>query len=386
MKDDWSVPMGQTLVCCDSKQHIRHGAIGTFHGLIGVTLVIKNPEDFKKQFDNILGNFFKGAKLARKRKIYKSSAIGSLFPGNRDRILKAYGQLARSLIKLPEVDINFYYLTLDLGELRARVAGADPEKSKELESQGVDAKLVNVYGEKGREGVRLESVTDFFAKVKEYFPIVCSWKLCSYLNAWDVQIVLDGCKGEKSYAWEELVENCADFTIAFNSGLYNPFLAACDILVKWVDETLREHGLPLNQNALARVLTEWKGVTVDLNTAHVHIVHLSNRDLQDIQPLSKEKIDAFEHLHARHPIFFIFREEATEKQRVEIENSPRMNKIADLIYDNNGSLLWWDGKLHAPIIGEGDVAIVFGENSLKEAEFLAKQGGYPIKIVRAETI
>ena len=378
--------MTKSIVCCDSKQHIRQGVVGTFHGLIGVTLVIKNPDEFKKQFDGILGTFFKAARLQRKKKVYKASEIGSLFPGNRERILKSYGQLARSLIKLPNVEINVYYLTLNLAELRARVAVDDPEKSKELESQGADAKLVNVYGEKGREGVKLDSVTDFFAKVKEYFPIVCAWKLCSFLDAWDVQIVLDGCKGEKTHAWTELVDNCTDFTIAFNSGQYNPFLAACDVLVKWIDEELRECGLPLNQTALTRVLTEWSGVTADLNTQHIHIVHLSNKDLQDIQPLSKEKIDSFEHLYARHPIFFIFREEPTEKQRTEIENSPRMNRIADLIYENDGSLLWWDSRLHAPVIGEGDVAIVFGENSLKEATFLVKQGAYPLKIIKAEDI
>jgi len=378
--------MVQSIVCCDSKQHIRHGAVGTFHGLIGVTLVVRKPEEFKKQFDGIMNSFFKAAKLSRKRKVYKSSAIGSLFPGNRERILKAYGQLARSLIKLPDVDINVYYLTLNLAELRARIAGEDVDKAKELEGQGSAAKLVNIYGEKGREGVKLESVTDFFAKVKEYFPIVCAWKLCSFLNEWDVQIVLDGCKGEKSQAWTELVDNCANFTIAFNSGLYNPFLGACDILVKWIDEELREHGLPLNQNALNRVLTEWKGVTADLNTNHIHIVHLSNKDLQNIQPLSKEKIDTFEHIYARHPIFFIFREEATEKQRMAIENSPRMNSIADLIFEKDGSLLWWDPKIHTPIIGDDDVAIVFGETAQKEADFLVKQGGYPIKVMKAEEI
>ncbi len=378
--------MAQSIVCCDSKQHIRHGTVSSFHGLIGVTLVVRKPEEFKKQFDGIMNSFFKAAKITRKRKVYKSSAIGSLFPGNRERILKAYSQLARSLIKLPDVDINVYYLTLDLAELRARIAEEDVEKAKELEGQGADAKLVNVYGEKGREGVKLESVTDFFAKVKEYFPIVCAWKLCSFLNVWDVQIVLDGCKGEKSQAWIELVDNCANFSIAFNSGLYNPYLGACDILVKWIDEELREHGLPLNQNALNRVLTEWKGVTADLDTQHIHIVHLSNKDLQSIQPLSKEKIDTFEHLYARHPIFFIFREEATEKQRLAIENSPRMNSIADLIYEKDGSLLWWDAKLHTSIIGEGDVAIIFGETAQKEADFLVKEGKYPLKIMKAEEI
>ena len=378
--------MAKSIVCCDSKQHIRHGRSGTFHGLIGVTLVIRKPEEFRNHFDSILNSFFKGSKLLRKKKVYKSSEIGSLFPGKRERVLKAYRQLARSLIKLSDVDINVYYLTLDLGELRSRLAGEDSEKVKEIEAQGADAKLVNIYGEKGREGVVLASVSDFFAKVKEYFPIVCAWKLCSYLNAWDVQVVLDGCKGEKSHAWEELVSNCADFSIAFGSGLYNPFVAACDILVKWIDEELRESGLPLNQNALVRVLTQWNGVTEDIDTRHIHIVHISNRDLPAIQPLSKEKIDAFEHVYARHPIFFIFREEMNEKQRKEIESSPRMNRILDLIYEKDGSLLWWDPHVYTSVLAEGDVAIVFGEKSLKEAEFLVKQGSYPIKILKAEDI
>ena len=163
-------------------------------------------------------------------------------------------------------------------------------------------------------------------------------------------------------------------------------MAACDILVKWVDEELRESGLPLNQSALVRVLTQWNGVTEDIDTNHIHVVHLSNRDLPDIQPLSKEKIDAFEHIYARHPIFFIFREEMTEKQRKEIESSPRMNRIVDLVYKNDGSLLWWDPNIYTSVIADGDVAIVFGEKSLKEAEFLVKQGSYPIKIIKAEDI
>jgi hypothetical protein len=76
----------------------------------------------------------------------------------------------------------------------------------------------------------------------------------------------------------------------------------------------------------------------------------------------------------------------TEKQRKEIESSPRMNRIVDLVYKNDGSLLWWDPNIYTSVIADGDVAIVFGEKSLKEAEFLVKQGSYPIKIIKAEDI
>ena len=60
--------MVQSIVCCDSKQHIRHGAVGTFHGLIGVTLVVRKPEEFKKQFDGIINSFFKAASFREKEK------------------------------------------------------------------------------------------------------------------------------------------------------------------------------------------------------------------------------------------------------------------------------------------------------------------------------
>lgn len=56
----------QSIVCCDSKQHIRHGRSGSSRGLIGVTLVVRKPDKFRGQYDNILGNFFKGTKLLRK--------------------------------------------------------------------------------------------------------------------------------------------------------------------------------------------------------------------------------------------------------------------------------------------------------------------------------
>ena len=66
----------------------------------------------------------------------------------------------------------------------------------------------------------------------------------------NVQVVLDGCKGERSHAWEELVSICEKVNIAFGGDTYNPFISAADILVKWIDEELRESGLPLNQGAL----------------------------------------------------------------------------------------------------------------------------------------
>jgi hypothetical protein len=378
---------------------MRHGRTGVFHGLLGVALTVNDPKDFKKKYDKVMENFFEKFKQYRKKKVYKSSEIGSLFPGRRDRVMAAYRYLARSLLKIEDVRVNVYYLTLNLKELRKRKETSETvqgqpsseevddstEASEKPEEKEVEQKLITIYGERGREGAQEISVSDFFKKIMPYYPIICAWKLCSFLKLWNVEIVLDGCKGEKSHAWEELISNCQKVTIAFGGDSYNPFVSSADLLVKWIDEELRESGLPLNQSALVRVLTQWTGVTDDLDKEQVHIVHLGNKDLKDIQPLSKEKIDAFENIYARHPIVFIFREELNSPQRLEIEESPLMNKIHDLIYFIDGSLIWWDPKEHTKLIQKDDIAIVFGNKGLEEAQFLNKLGNQ-LKILKVENI
>jgi hypothetical protein len=378
--------MDKGIVSSDEKQHLRPGKSGSFRGLIGIVLWVKNPSDFKERYNKMLESFFKRFKVYRKRQVYKSSEIGALFPGDREKILRAYRTLAHWLVRIPDLEINVYYLTLDLAELRARLAEGDSKKIEDLEKQKDAAKLITIYGERGKDAAQLVSVTDFMAKVREYFPIICACKLCTYLDLWDAHVILDGCKGERSHAWEDLVKKSNDFTIAFGGDLYNPFVSSSDLLVKWIDEELRQSGLPLNQNALERVLREWAEVTKDLDTKHIHVVHVSNQDLQFIQPLSKERIDAFEHTYARHPIFFIFREEINEKQRKAIEDSPRMNRILDLIFEKDGSLLWWDPHIYTKVIADGDVALVFGPNGEKEARFLIEAGAYPLKILQAKDI
>lgn len=258
--------MPESIISCDEKHHIRHGKTDVFHGLLGVAIQARKPKDFRERYDKILASFFENVNQYRKKKVYKSSEIGSLFPGRRDRVLAAYRQLARALLKISEVNVNVYYLTLNLNELRDRVkaqeakspkdASKEPKTSEEPQEPGSQQKLITIYGEKGREGAKQVSVSEFFKRVREYFPIICAWKLCSYLDLWHLEVVLDGCKGERSHAWEELVSNCKKVTIAFGGDSYNPFVSAADLLVKWIDEELRESGLPLNQGALTRILKE----------------------------------------------------------------------------------------------------------------------------------
>jgi len=231
------------------------------------------------------------------------------------------------------------------------------------------------------------SVSKFFEIVGQYFPVVCAHKLCSFLKISNEEVLLDGCTGPRTKAWDGLVESNNRVAILPGGDNYNPYVCAADILTRWIDEELRQAGLPLNQNAMTRVLKEWKGVTSELDTKHISIVHIGNKDLGDIKPLAKEPIERFYFAFAKHPIVYIFLEEPDNKERARVENSPFMDLIHNRIFDKDGSLAWWTPSLHARMVKGGDIAVVYGENGLKEATRLQTLR-YPVEIwdLRSEPI
>jgi len=371
------------VISADSKVHFRPVAgRQPFRGLIGIALWVHDAATFKATLNDTFDTLFADNRMERTKKVYCASEIASLFPGPPWKLRGLLRKLARALITIPETHINAYFLTLDLNELRERKVPDDDareEKMRNLEAQGPDAEIVQIYGEPGRDAMEYVSVSKFFEIVGQYFPVVCAHKLCTFLNISNEEILLDGCTGPRSKAWDGLVES--DNTVAILPGgdTYNPYVCVADILTRWIDEELRQGGLPLNQNAMTRVLKEWKGVTSDLNTDHISIVHIGNKDLGDLKPLAKELIERFQWTFARHPIFYVFLEEPDKKERARVENSPFMDLIHNRIFDKDGSLAWWTPDLYARMIKKDDVAVVYGDEGLKEAARLLTLR-YPIEI------
>lgn len=374
------------VISADSKLHFRpvSGGISKFKGLIGIALWVHDTAVFKARLNSALDRFFLDNRLNRLKKIYSASEIAHLLPGPSWKLRGALRKLARELMAIPETHINAYYLTLDILELRQRKYLELPEETREqeirkLQAQGADAKVVQIYGEPGRDAVEYVSVTEFIEKVGQYFPVVCAHSLCTFLAIKGEEIVLDGCSGPRSRAWDELVQLGNTLTVVPHSDTYNPYVSVADILTRWIDEELRQGKLPLNQNAVTRVMKEWEGVTSDLDTSHVHIVHISNKDLGIIKPLSKETIDRFQWAFMRHPVFYIFQEERDEDERARVENSPLFSLVHNRVFDQDGSYVWWKPEIHARMIRKGDVTVIYGDKGLNEARNLQTLR-YPIEI------
>ena len=218
----------------DSKVHFRPKPDHQpFREVIGIALWVHNTAIFGTALNDAIGTIFKDNRMERTKRVYCASEIASLFPGPPWKLRGLLRKLARALISIPETNINVYFLTLDLNELRERRISGDEgheEALETLEAQGADAKIVQIYGEPGRDAMDYVSVSQFFEIVGQYFPVVCVHKLCDFLNISSEEIVLDGCTGPRSKAWDSLTESKNIVTVLSGGDNYNPYVCVADIL------------------------------------------------------------------------------------------------------------------------------------------------------------
>ena len=364
--------MALRILASDSLVHLRPSTSGQpFRGLIGVTLGIEDPDKFREEYDKIFQEFFQENRMERKRRVYKSFSIASLFPGPPYVLRGILRKLIMQFLMMENLTINVYFFTLNLKELREKKVEDEETHGdiipiEDLVTQGVDAELIQEFGVPGHEALRYISVKDFFEKTSQYFPIVCSAHISSFASIKNCEIIMDGCSGYESKCLSVLLSSQNVISITEHGDEYNPFLSTADLITRWIHEELKQSRIPLNEPGLVRLLHHWRGFTSEINTDHIHIWHLSNKDLNDMKPISKKTIHFYEHRLRKHPTYYIFSESKDENEKGKIEQSPAMDSIINEVYDKNGSYCFWKPKEHARYILKNDVGVVYGDNGLTE--------------------
>jgi len=377
--------MDYLILAADSKLHIRQSwNKEPFRGLIGVIIQCKNPSSFKNGYDKMISNFFERNAIVQNKKVFKASEIAALLPGPPWKLRGIFRSFVRDIFEFPDLEISVLFSTFDLRSLRARKISSLPEEYREEEyekirDEGVSAKLIQIYGEPGSESVQYVSISNFFEIIRQYFPIVCIGSLIETAKISKSTIIVDGCTGPRCGYWDTIITSDNDFTIAPHGDSYNYFISSADIITRWIDEELRQAPLPLNMNAMIRLLKEWQGVTDEIVTDHIHIAHLSNKHLGKIKPFSKQQIQVYEPLYIKHPIYFIVLEENTKEERLRFEHSPIMYRIHNKLSETDGSYIFWSTKRHPGLIRKGDVLIIYGEKGQNEVNKLIKLN-YPIDV------
>ena len=243
----------------------------------------------------------------------------------------------------------------------------DPE---ELYLEGPDAELIQLFGKPGEDELDYISVKDFFEKVRQYYPIVCSNHLCEFISLRNCEIIVDGCTGYETNAWRNLIKSANKISISPHGDETNPYLNAADLILRWIDEELTQSGIPLNNPGLHRILHYWTGVTEELETSHIILAHLSNKDLNEIKPISKRTMAYFEHIYRKHPVYFVILEEQSTREKEKVMGSPAMDVIINQVYLTDGSYCFWNQDKHSKYTKKGDVFVVYGNNGAKEAKSL----------------
>lgn len=377
--------MSIRVIASDSKLHYRPSSSGNpFRGLIGVTLGIKDPDSFKEKYIEIFEKFFEDNMIKKTREVYKAYEIAKMFPGTPTHIRGIFRKIVGQLFLIEDVNINVYYFTLNLHSIRRKkvedfLKVGITLSVEEIIEKGEDAKIIQLFGEPGSDALSYISMKGFFEKVSQYYPIICSHALTSYLSLQNCEILMDGCSGYETKAWRELIATNNTISIAPHGDEYNPFLSSCDLIVRWIDEELKQSRLPLNGSALERLLHDWYGMTRDIDTEHIRQIQIGNRDLATVKPISKKTMNYFEHIHRKHPTFYIFQENREESERKNVEMSPAMAVIINRVFSEDGSYCFWKPDKHARHIIEGDVAVIYGNSGFDEANRL-KSLGYPINV------
>lgn len=375
------------VLAADSKTHLRTWKSSdneekTFRGLIGTVLYIRKPKEFAKWYDSILEDLLQEFEIDRKRYIYKSSHIAKEFPGRPNNLIYFLNDFVRELFQL-DVDvlssISVYPLTLDIRALEDSLSPGAKD-----DSPIHDRKIISAYGE---ERNRLISMSEFFKITTNYYPIVCVWKLSQVLNISLEEVLLDGCQGPVSKAWRELINNCNNISILYHGDEYSPFISSCDLLVRWIDETLKKSNQPLRQDSIEAILHDWDNVTKDIDTEHLYCHSIWNPDLSAIVPLSQRRIQRFEGIYARKPITFLVHEPRSKRfsDRAFFEESPAHTALVKDLYKSGGSYLWFDENTHKEIIHPGSRFLIWGEEGEQLASGL-KNLGFEIEVMTPEEL
>lgn len=368
------------VLAADSKLHLRPiPGKAPFRGLIGVIVQSQNPEDYIERYNDLMDDFFSRNPFDREKQVYKSSEIAALIPGPPYILRGILRRMMRIIFAWPDVEFSICFTILDLKRLRERYLESIPENYREdeaekLRTEGESGKYIQLYGEPGSEAVVYTSVINFFEMLRQYYPIVCLGSLCEIARIEKDELIVDGCSGPRSHYWDLITTSDNKFSIVPHGDSYNCFISIADIITRWIDEELRQARMPLNMSALITLLREWRGLTSDLDTGHIHIAHLGNKYLGNMKPLAKQSIETFHPLYLRRPIIFIVLEEASREERLRFEHSPSMILVHNRLFDIGGSFLFWDTRRHAGLVREGSIMVIYGENGDTEIGKLTRLG------------
>lgn len=356
----------KNLLGVDSKRFVN----GKFQALIGVGLTVKdsNLGAFTKTYNEFMDSLFKSGGLDRRRPIYKSYDLKSLFYTQGKEPIKEFVEATKD--KVDYLDFFYSYFTRKIDE------NGNPEKPPEF---------IDIYYGEPTGGQKVNAIK-FLNIIEPAYAAICSWGCIkeNELLSSNMVFFVDHFQANPSKMWEQL-SNMENFHVVYSGGKCNYLISAADLYLAHIEEQIKKNNIRLNRQ-VHKILHDNLKFTGKF-TSHF----LADRDLYQLSPATKSNIRLNSKL--KHPIFYVFTEgnEAFEKifgsknEQSFLEQSPFVDKVFKLATESNGSVKFYEVSQDNSFITKEDKFYFYGENGKSKVETL-KRAGFNNETFSAENL
>jgi hypothetical protein len=307
----------------------KDGALKKFNSHIGVIVFVEDFESFRQKYYSILQEVFNNTGIKLERKVLSSYELLELTQGNYS-MLYEFCEKIKPLIKSTSV---FYtgFNTQQIPKIR-------------------------IFGRTSTP--RFVGIEEFMVThIDQAFPHICIWRTLVYLRNTNTTVFSDSFTTNLTEAWDSIIQHPNLFEIFPNGDSLNPLISTADMLVKYIDQKVKDNKEWLNRDSITRVL----------GNENLYVHRITNSHLRNITPLRRMKFNFNDFI--RHPVFFIIK---PKNSKVEIEfvkfHSPT---LLNRITDSNGSLMYFDQRKHPNYIVDGDTLIYSDAETKSTAENIA---------------
>jgi len=358
------------IIAADSLNYKRWKRSNPFYGLIGSTVSVRNPEDFKVHYAQNMIALLNKFGLKADRISYCSSALAKKFFDELGAGYKEFASFLNSFVESmsEDVAVGVFYATCNTEKYPETVIFTGEYDSGRTET--------------------IPTIKFLRDWLSQYFDYVCAWKLTKCTKIYRKDFYLDGFRGPITHAWNELVKSNTISIFPLGDDC-NAFVSFADLMARCVDEALRSKRLFLDKKKIEEALK-------DVNLKEVYVHYCFHNDLQDLVPLYKEdermsktgkqiSVNDFR----KRPIVFIIKEgsKLIKEDTEWLKQTPFYAAICNLAWELDASVSFYSKKQDN--ILDGDKIIFYGpkgQSMAKEIYELMKGVGRDIELIYSKDL
>jgi hypothetical protein len=306
----------------------REGAASSFHAPMGVAVSIRDREEFRRKYDDVLDDLFMKYGKNRIKTVYKAAHITKQLQDKTNDFIKEL--LANMTDEIQRIDVFYTYY---------------PEGSIE--------EIITC----GDSYPRSYKPDQFIRIIEKGYEHYCVWKYCvEYPLASNNLFEVDHFTAKITPAWDE-ISGLNSLSIFYSGGECNKSISISDIILRLICNTCKgrlEHenifNCLKNHAKDTQIRSFWMGPRRD---------YLNNMAWRDDFNIDIRK-------NIQHPIFWIAWDKETGRgdEKVSLEWSEPYNEVLTRAEASFASVRFWEPKEFPLLVEKNDIIFLLNDKAL----------------------